>query len=402
MKQIIIINRYYPPNPAISGNSACEMVQELSKRNNCLKLMIRYIHAPYAGGRSSIESPGVLGGMSSIYNGKNKIFRFIGNFIEGYRLVRMSLPYADAIFTLTDPPLLNFWAGLLCAKRKIPWIYWALDLYPEAFAAAGIVSRTNFCYRQINHVVQSHPPDFLIALGMQQAKYLKTKFQTDIPFAQLPCGIIQPSKNKMPPDWHDKNKIVFAYVGNMGEAHDPEFLIQLTLNMDPDHHICLLSLYGAKSEIVLSAVRNHKSVRLMDHIPQAHLSYIDIHLVSLLPDWTHICVPSKAVSAICSGGAIAFQGEFNSDTWQMFHSAAFYVGPSKYPKKMIQDIKTMLQSCRSSSNLQNKCEQAQRYRDKLFDMKQTAYDSIASYLARSIKPASTQPIRQKLPTIQTN
>ena len=376
MKNIVIINRYYPPNPAISGHSACEMVQEITNRNKHLKMLVRYIHAPYAGGRASQKPAGFLGGMSSIYNGKNKILRFVGNFIEGYRLIRLSLPYADAIITLTDPPMLNFWAGILCKKKKIPWIYWALDLYPDAFAAAGIVSNNNFAYRIFNQNIKLHPPDFLIALGLQQAKFLTKKYQKNIPSAILPCGIIEINKSKSPPTWHSESKTVFAYTGNLGEAHDPEFLIQLIGRMDPKKHICLLSLYGAKAGKLLPIVKKHPSVQLIDHIPQDDLPYVDIFLVSLQPEWTHICVPSKAVSAICSGRAIAFQGDLDSDIWQMYNNAAFYIDLSQ-PEKMIDDL---LGLSKSSNQLQDKHAQAISYRKQLFARRLAAYDTIANFI----------------------
>jgi len=343
-------------------------------------MLVRYIHAPYAGGQDSQEPAGIPGGMSSIYNGKNKILRFIGNFIEGYRLIRLSLPYADAIITLTDPPMLNFWAGLLCHQKKIPWIYWALDLYPDAFAAAGIVSPKNHAYQVFHKTIQSHPPDFLIALGFQQAVFLKDKFQKDIPSTILPCGIIEINKCKSPPEWHSKTKTVFAYAGNMGEAHDPEFLIQLIQRMDPNKHICLLSVYGAKAGRVLSTIEKHPSVQILDHIPQEYLPYIDIHLVCLLPEWTHICVPSKAVSAICSGKSIAFQGAMHSDIWQMFKNAAFYIDTSHQPIKMIEDINNMLNLSKSSQTLQDKHAQALSYRTQLFKQKTSSFDTIANFV----------------------
>jgi hypothetical protein len=380
MKHIVIINRYYPPNPAISGYSAQEMIREISKRKQKLNMRIRYIHAPYAGGQVCAPPAEISDGMTSVYNGKNKILRFVGNFIEGYRLIRLSLPYADAIITLTDPPLLNFWAGLLCHRKKIPWIYWALDLYPDAFAAAGIVHPANYVYQVFHQTIKSHPPDFLIALGFEQSAFLKEKYQKDIVSTILPCGIIDIKKSKTPPEWHSETRTVFAYAGNMGEAHDPEFLIQLIQRMHPSKHICLLSLYGAKSKRVLSIVGKHPSVKHIDHIPQEHLSYIDIHLVSLLPDWTHICVPSKAVSAICSGKPIAFQGDLQSDIWQMFNKAAFHVGPSHKPVKMIDHLKKMLNLSKDSQLLTDKKTQALKYRTQLFERKLSAYDAIADYL----------------------
>jgi hypothetical protein len=380
MKNIVIINRYYPPNPAISGHSACEMVWEISKRKKQLKMLARFIHAPYAGGHLSQTPAGILGGLTSVYNGKNKILRFVGNFIEGYRLVRLSLPYADAIITLTDPPMLNFWAGILCHQKKIPWIYWALDLYPDAFAAARIVHPKNAFYQVFHQTIKSYPPDFLIALGAQQAAFLKEKYQKNIASIILPCGIIDLNKSKSLPEWHSDSKTIFAYAGNMGEAHDPEFLIQLIQRMDPRKHICLLSLYGAKSGRVSSIVGKHPSVKCIDYIPREHLPYIDIHLVSLLPAWTHICVPSKAVSAICSGKAIAFQGSRQSDIWQMFNKSAFYVGSSHQPIKMSENLNKMLVISKDSQSLTDKNAQALKYRAQLFDKKLSAYDAIADYL----------------------
>jgi len=381
MKQIVIINRYYPPNPAISGHSACEMVREISKRQKDYKMWVRYIHAPYAGGQDNQEPAGIPKGISSIYNGKNKFLRFVGNFIEGYRLIRLSLPYADAIITLTDPPMLNFWAGLMCHQKRVPWINWALDLYPDAFAAAGIVSTKNHVYRILHQTIKSYPPDFLIALGNQQAVFLKKKYQKNIASAILPCGIIDINKNT-PPAWHTENKTVFAYAGNMGEAHDPEFLIKLIQRMTPDRHVCLLSLYGAKARNVLSAVGNHPSVRLTDHIPQEAFPFVDIHLVSLLPEWTHICVPSKAVSAICAGKAIAFQGNKHSDIWQMFNNAGFYIAASHQTIEMEDNLNDMLNYSKSSPVLQAKHNQALLYKTQLFKNKQSAYDIIANYLQK--------------------
>jgi len=380
MKQIVIINRYYPPSPAISGHSASEMVREISSRKEKFRMFVRYIHAPYAGGRVSEESAGIPGGINSIYNGKNKVLRFVGNFIEGYRLVRLALPYADAIITLTDPPMLNFWAGILCQKKRIPWIYWALDLYPDAFVAAGIVSAKNYVYQVFQQTIKSHSPDFLISLGQQQLTFLEKKFKKKIPSAILPCGIIEINKSKSPPKWHAESKIVFAYAGNMGEAHDPEFLIKLIQQMDPNKHTCLLSLYGSKAGQVLSAIENHPSVKIIDHIPQEYLSYIDIHLVSLLPEWTNICVPSKGVSAICSGKAIAFQGDLHSDIWQMFENATFYINSSNQETKMIEDINNVLKLSKDSQTLQDKHAQAILYRKHLFKEKKGAYDTIANFL----------------------
>jgi hypothetical protein len=51
-------------------------------------------------------------------------------------------------------------------------------------------------------------------------------------------------------------------------------------------------------------------------------------LVSLLAKWTHIAVPSKAMSSVCAGGTILFCGSKEADTWALLQEAGWHIEES--------------------------------------------------------------------------
>ena len=74
-------------------------------------------------------------------------------------------------------------------------------------------------------------------------------------------------------------------------------------------------------------------------LAESDLSSIDIHIVSLKKDWTHVCVPSKAISAVQSGNVILFIGEEESDTWQYLQGAGWRISSQKDIETVIAQIK---------------------------------------------------------------
>jgi hypothetical protein len=61
----------------------------------------------------------------------------------------------------------------------------------------------------------------------------------------------------------------------------------------------------------------------MDRISHAELLHADVHAASLRMDWTHVCVPSKAVTTVCLGRPLLFAGDPQSDTAEMLGRASW-------------------------------------------------------------------------------
>lgn len=392
-----IVNRYYPPNPAVTGEEASKMAAYLL---NCLTevaVTVNYINAPYMGGGSNKKPVGNLSALQPIYKGRSKLLRFLGNFLEGRKLIKTALTKADIIISLTDPPLLNYWSGNLCKKKGVPWIYWSLDLYPDAFASAGLVSKNNPFYRYFAASFRKNTPDLFVALGKEQARFIQKTFYRDIPSIILPCGIHNEPANETRPEWRrDEGKIYFAYAGNLGEAHSHDFLIDFVRCLDPNKHRCILALYGSGASSVLREVKDNPTVEIVTAISRKDLYFVDVHLVSLKPDWTHICVPSKAVSAVCAGGTILFNGSEGADTWQMFHDAGWLVQECENRETRMGEIRALLKEISVLHKLSKKKEHAIRLKRELFDLESYAHKSIAEWIIKTAVEGNTH-YREDLP-----
>jgi len=84
-----------------------------------------------------------------------------------------------------------------------------------------------------------------------------------------------------------------------------------------------LSCKGAKEAYLNAQLRDLNHVLIKKDISEVELATIDIHVVSLNDKWTHICVPSKAISAIQKGRPVLFLGSDRSDTWQLINEAGW-------------------------------------------------------------------------------
>jgi hypothetical protein len=80
------------------------------------------------------------------------------------------------------------------------------------------------------------------------------------------------------------------------------------------------------AERVKIFAKQFSCVELIENgLPQEHLAFIDVHLVSLNSSFTHIAVPSKSVTAISCGRPILFCGNEESDNWHMFQKAGWII-----------------------------------------------------------------------------
>ncbi|MBI3070818.1 MAG: hypothetical protein HYY84_01695 [Deltaproteobacteria bacterium] len=337
------------------------------------------VDAPYEGGGSQKGPVGAAIRLKSVYNGKGKIFRLFSSLIEGRRLIKKALELGDVIVAMTAPPFLNYWAGRLCKAARVPWVYWSMDVYPDAFSAARLVREGNPVYRYLLKSFRQNPPDLLVALGEEQASFLQRRWAAPVPQVVLPCGVFTDHFSATQPKWRqDDRKIYFGYVGNLGEAHDPEFVVDFVNLLDAKLHQFILSVYGSKAQRVVERLKGHPAVKLVDAVSRSELQFIDIHLVSLSPEWTHVCVPSKAVSAICAGQIILFNGLESSDAWRMLGEAGFLVSECSKREARRAQMSAVVSSLSNGGVLRQRKDNALRIHDRLIRLEDNSFKSIAA------------------------
>lgn len=374
--QCIILNKNYPPKAGITGYSASILTEYLVKRG--VKVTIVTTDADYGGIKRQSNIANIFQ-TRSIYQGKRKWLRFFASIYEGYKLTKLASSLKiEPWICMTDPPLLNLWVGLKAKKLKIPWMYWTMDLYPDAFFAAGLTKKNSYFYQILNYSIKKNQPSLLVALGRKQAEYLIREYSWEMPAVLLPCGISKINKNEDKPFWVKGNyEILFGYVGNVGEAHNANFLIEFIQQMDFKKNRFILSIYGAKANIVMERIRNIEGLIIVQSIPQSQLRFIDIHLATLLPKWDHICVPSKAVTSICQGGTLLYCGSASNDNWQILGECGWRIDPNYGIKNQ---IKTFFKNL-NIYELNKKKKSSKILAARLNQIQLTAFSEIYDFIA---------------------
>ena len=326
MSALTIINRHYPPNPGITGESAWDLAKYLIEQHG-IQVVIVCVDRSDDGGGHSREPIGDVYTIKTVYRGRNGFLRLISGFLDGFLLMRKASQVGKGPFlVMTSPPLLPFWAALMLRKTGF-WL-WSMDLFPEGFAAESKISPTNPVYRWIIRQTYRHAPQRLIALGPMQAAHVRAKYnRPDLPTHILPCGVLMHQHRDLNrPEWRpDDGKIYLGYAGNIGAAHSVAFLQSFLQHLDCKRFRLVLALYGPHANQLIQEATGREGVILLPNIPRSQLNWLDWQLVSLRPEWTHIAVPSKAVSAICAGSPIVFCGSAESDTYALLQGAIVLV-----------------------------------------------------------------------------
>jgi len=370
-----IVNRHYPPNPGITGESAWDLARYLIDQHG-IEVVVVHIDRTYDGGGAVRQPVGEMHAVKTIYEGKNGLIRLLAGLLDGFFLIRQALKVRKGpLLIMTSPPMLPFWASLLL--RKTPYWLWAMDLFPEGFAAEGKVSPTNPVYQWVILQTYRNAPERLIALGPRQATHILAKYGRDIPVTVLPCGVLMhQERDPNWPSWRTKNDefIYLGYAGNIGQAHSATFLESIVLNLDPTRFRLVLALYGTKADEILALAKNRNGIICLPNIPRSQLHYFDIQLVSLLPEWTHIAVPSKAMSAIGSGSPILFCGNSDSDSYGLLSAASFFIDAAgNIDEQVVSFYKTL----NKALVLQYK-QKAEQLSERLQDYVKQGYEEIAS------------------------
>ena len=316
---------------------------EYLEREHGIRSTVIFIDRTFEGGGQRREPAGELLRINTPYQGKNALLRFFTFFYDGFALTRKALRFKNSLIVCTtSPPLLPFWAAIFLKKRT--WALWSFDLFPEGFQATKLIGKNNIFYKLVKRITYRGRPDLLIALGPRQAAHICAEYRREIPTLVLPCGVFfHLDKSEEIPDWFQSDKITLGYCGNIGDPHNADFIRAAIDHIDPEKQVLILALYGNQAPALKSYAAGKPGVILVDSVPRNQLHFIQVHLVTLRKSWTHIAVPSKAVSAISMGSTILFCGDRDSDNWHMFQSAGWFV---EEKEDMAQQVAEFLRSVR--------------------------------------------------------
>ena len=379
-KELVIITKYFAPVNVVDSNSVYDLCQKLLLIDSSLKIHIVTTAINYKSNVKLRDFDNSIISKLSIHRveltaifGQFGFLRVLNDAVTGILLtLKARRLKVNTIISLSNPPLVNTWCSLLLWKRK--YVYWSFDLFPEALFASNLVNPRGLIGRCLSWLTYSKAPKAIISLGPKQYQYLISCYSNrNIEEIILPCGIHDCAPSNSIPEWFTAEKIVLGYIGNLGKAHSKEFLINVIKEISKRSELLLiLSIYGDSTKEILTTINENNffaNIKVVDFVRQNELVYIDVHLVSLLDNWTHVSVPSKAVSAVSSKSALWFNGSVECDTFNLFQNCSYH---SKADSKSVSEVLNSI----SRLDLIVKKQSAKKISEELFTFERQSVEQI--------------------------
>ncbi len=322
-KHIVLINQFYPPASAPTGRLLRDLAFAIDARHHRVSVITS---AGLYGGKARDDADGRM----TVYRlGKArrhdvtlfaKLLDYGYFFMQAGRLLRSMRPAPDVVICLTTPPFCGLLAARLKKKRKIPFVLWCMDLYPEALVAAELLQRDGWLYGTLSRFGKAErtTADRIISLGPDMTRRLSQSVSSEVIHEVPVWSELMPTPRdrekavelRRQRGWGD-DECILMYSGNMGRAHRIDAFAELSAYLNTQERAYRLVFCGSGPE-KKSWMEQYPAFEWLKPVDEvdltAHLLSADIHLISQDAAWNGIVVPSKYQAAVATGKPVLFAG----------------------------------------------------------------------------------------------
>jgi glycosyltransferase involved in cell wall biosynthesis len=277
-------------------------------------------------------------------------------------LARMEPP--DVILALTSPPMVGLLAALQKQWRrgkKPKLVYHVMDLYPEAVVVGGMLSRRHPVTKLLHRVTARtlDLSDAVIALGRDMRDLLLDHYPYHAREHRI--HVVTPWSDRellVPLEKHDNplarelglaDSFNIVYSGNLGVAHDVATIVDAIRSTSADRDLRWVFIGGGKrfddlkKESVKAGWPHVKFLPFQDQsVLNQSLNLADVHLVSQLPEFTGVVVPSKLFGILAVGKPAIMVGPEDAECTRIIkeHGAGLVV-PNGEPQLLVESIRVL-------------------------------------------------------------
>ena len=325
---ILIINRVYPPERGATGRMAQDLAHALERCG-------WQAHVVTTAQKMGQERNGQVS-VTRVKSAK-KPKTAAGCLINLFRIYRAGLKASkpDIVLSMSDPPMLAVFGGMIARKHKVPHIHWAQDVYPDLLQPLGInipdfVARSlhTRVIKELNHSAK------VVTIGRCMERYLKktgvlvnkmttipnwADFEVISPSAQttsremiVPTGVAK-KPEEMFRDTSPKFRVLYA--GNIGRAHSVRAIIdaaELLAERTEIEFVFVGDHHEHSSLARERAKRGLDNIKFLPYQPIEKLRHVmesgDVHLVTMRQATKGLLVPCKFYSALTVGRPTIYIG----------------------------------------------------------------------------------------------
>jgi len=251
----------------------------------------------------------------------------------------------DVSVCFTTPPFIALLGLVLRALRGTKLVYWVMDLYPDVLVVTGVLDERSLTTRvleRLNRLALARADRTVVlgrcmerrvlAKGIAPGKIERINVWSDV-------NEICPrprAENSYRREWGVGERTLVMYSGNFGIGHDVDTFAAGAKILSDRTDIMFAFIGGGKRKTQLvEAMRARGLTNFIeaDYQPRERLgellSAADIHLVSMMPRWTGVMVPSKIYGTLAAERPVVWVGGEGTEAASVVHEAdcGFVIAP---------------------------------------------------------------------------
>ncbi len=256
---LVVISQVYVPDPTSLGQHLHDAAAELARRG--FRVIVLTSRAGYEDPKQRYAKREVRDGVEirrlswSSLGKRSILFRLLGaaSFLLQAILRVACLRKIDGLLVCTSPPMGSFAALAVAAVRRVPIVYWAMDINPDQAVALGHFRAGSMpvrCMERLNRAILRRA-ERIITLDRFMAERLQRKQDCGARIAVIPpwpldetLRPVARAENRFRREHGLDGKFVVMYSGNMSIAHPLQTVLQAAEQLGHRRDVVFLFVGG--------------------------------------------------------------------------------------------------------------------------------------------------------------
>lgn len=334
--RFLLLNQFYPPDVAPTGQYLHDLASSLARRGHQVKVICS--RRSYSGTKTfpaHEQMDGVeIVRLPATGFGRRGFLGKIADYGSYYAMLFGVLMFGreqpDVILSLTTPPYVGVLAKIAAQWHGCRHAHWIMDLYPDVMFAHGMTQNRGLFAGLLRALTkwQFKGADRIFTLGPSMAERISIYSHDRSTVCWIPLW-----SNSEPVLWPEDEPnplratrgwapgdTVFLYSGNMGLGHRfSEFLEAAQQSNNSKVRWAFAGDGKRRAEIEAFAEANPGArIQFLDSVPygqlRAHLCSANVHLASMDSAWQGTMVPSKLQGSFSVGRPVLYVGGRHCET----------------------------------------------------------------------------------------
>ena len=327
---LLVLSQVFVPDPASVGQHIADVALELGRRGH--RVVVYTTRRGYEDPQKRYPPRQQIGPVLirrmplASFGKKSMLLRMIGSasFMIQALIICLLTPSVEGIFFSTSPPLVGLIGCIAGWIRRVPVIYWAMDLNPDQLIALGKIKAASLPARileSFNRFILRRS-SLIVALDRFMADRLHRRGNIRHKLLVLPpwphethLAGADGAKNAFRLRNGLEGKFVFMYSGNHSPSNPLDTILQAALKFRDDPTLRFVFVGGGLGKKEIEEFISQNALTNVLSLPYVaidelgtSLSAADVHIVSLGQPMVGIVHPCKIYGAMAVARPILYLG----------------------------------------------------------------------------------------------